>query len=219
MNKWLVSMSAAAVAAGAMAVESANVVGVFERIATGYTIFNPSFEKVGGGESDISDLIDVTQLTGYVDEIDIYNPDDGLTYPFVWDGVSGWTDYDVTTNIVVEPGKLYMANFLMNTKVSGQVVNSSTLVFEHDVPAGFSFFGSAFPEALKTSNFNFGDVMTPYVDEIAIYNPEDGLSYSYVWDGTGFTDYENYLNDELAPMGEGIMINNAMGFTGLTETL
>ena len=194
------------------------MVGFIERPATGYTIFNPGFQKIGGDETIMADLVDTSKLTSYVDEVQIYNPDDGLLYSFFWvDGT--WTDYAETSDILIVPGKLYFANFMSDTKFRGEVVNSETLRFEHHPPQGYSLFGSAFPVPLKQSNFNFAEVMTAYVDEVQVYNPDDGLLYSFFWDGVGFTDYSDYLPDEIAPIGEGVMLGNIMGFETLIEDI
>ena len=65
MNKWLVSMSAAAVAAGAMAVESANTVGcsTINLTAGKWYMVGIQFEEVGGESSTIK-LDDLIKLTG-----------------------------------------------------------------------------------------------------------------------------------------------------------
>ncbi len=57
MNKWLVSMSAAAVAAGAMAVESANVVGVTTSTTVdGSNFITIPFNNVGYNTADIQQI-------------------------------------------------------------------------------------------------------------------------------------------------------------------
>jgi hypothetical protein len=99
-NKWLVSMSAAAVAAGAMAVSSENIVGVVEREdgVDGYNWTCGTFDAVGGGNFSINDItlndggqyyisdncLQVLDADGYTDE-DYY-------YQEISTGVFQWND-------------------------------------------------------------------------------------------------------------------------------
>ena len=96
MNKWLVSMSAAAVAAGAMAVESQNVVGVVEREdgVDGYNwMGNPFPQQISitditlddGGQYYIADnCLQVLDADAYTAE--------GFFYTEVGNGVFQWLD-------------------------------------------------------------------------------------------------------------------------------
>lgn len=220
MNKLVTVFSALAVAAGIAQgeVKSANIVGYTTRAAEGYTCFVPGFQKVGGGTTTLNDLLDENTLTAYVDEVQIYDPVEGLFVSWIWDG-TGWTDWTGTQELEIAPGEGYFANFTLDQNVCGEVVNSDTLAFTHEVPTGYSALGSAFPTAMVASNFNFAQVLTAYVDEVQIYDPVEGVFVSWTWDGTGFTDWSTYLPDVMAPQGEGVFFGNISGFTELVETL
>ena len=83
MNKWLVSMSAAAVAAGAMAVESENIVGVQDFGGFGnFNLTAITFEPVGG-ESFTLDEIKVNDKF-----------DNGSDYISIWNG--GYKQYEAS---------------------------------------------------------------------------------------------------------------------------
>jgi hypothetical protein len=98
-----------------------------------------------------------------------------------------------------------------DVQVSGEVVNPTTLTFDHVVPAGYSFIGSAFPVALLQSNCNFGTVLAPYGNDIQVYDPDDGSFTQWIWDGTGFTDWTDYLPDTIAQQGEAVLFGNMSG--------
>ncbi|MBR4612646.1 MAG: hypothetical protein IKO40_08020, partial [Kiritimatiellae bacterium] len=69
-------MSAAAVAAGAMAVESANVVGTMDVASASYKLITPVFTQVGGGTSfTLADLkpTDISAWDFNSDRIFCYN--------------------------------------------------------------------------------------------------------------------------------------------------
>jgi hypothetical protein len=205
-----------------MAVESANIVGYYDREADGSAVFAPGFVKVGGGATDLVDLIDTSSLSAFVDHVMIYDPVTGEDIDYLYDGNDGWTaDWGTTSiSLPLQPGGAYFVEFFSDVTVSGQIADTS-LTYTHEIPEGYSYFGSAFPVALQTSNFNFGEVMTPYVDEIQVYDAVNGEDISYLWDGNGFTpDYgSTYLPDVLAPIGQGVMIGNISGFTEIEESL
>ena len=221
--KKLVSVACALAAGIAMAdtaVESANVVGYLNREATGgYSAFTAGFQKIGGGTTMLSDVIDTAQLMPYADDIQVYNGVDGTFTQWVWDG-SCWTDWvNSEEDVELNPGSGYLGMLSGSVIVKGEVVNPNTLSYEHNVPQGYSVLASAFPVALKQSNFNFAEVLMPYGDDIQVYEPEGGTFTQWIWDGTGFTDWVGYYPDELAPAGQGIFFGNNSGFSGLVETL
>ena len=74
MNKWLVSMSAAAVAAGAMAVESENIVGVQEFGGFGnFNLTAITFEPVSGESFTLGDIKVNNKFDGGTDIVSIWS--------------------------------------------------------------------------------------------------------------------------------------------------
>ena len=214
MKKLMTTVAACALASAVFAqVESVNIVGYMTSPTTGgYKLGVPSFVAVGGGATVVQDLVDTALLTPYVDEIQSYNPATGSFTSLIWDG-TGWTeDFSTYTAVPVEAGKGYVMNFSQDTVFAGEVVNGQSLTYTNTIAAGYSVVGSAFPTAMLTSNFNFASVLTAYVDEVQLYSAGTGAFTSYTWDGTGFTaDFVNYLPDQLAPAGEGVLFGNNSG--------
>ncbi len=204
----------------AQGVTSANTVGYTIRVASGTTIFAPGFQKVGvgSGTTVINDLLDETTLTPYADELLVYDAVNGVLNQWLWDG-TGWTDWTESKDMEIGTGEAIFANFSLDQVIAGEVVNADTLTYAHNIPAGASLFGSAFPVPLLASNFNFGTVLTAYADSVLLYDPVNGVLNQWLWDGTGFTDWTDYLPNQIAAAGEGVMIENNSSFSGLVETV
>jgi hypothetical protein len=224
MKKLVTALALCAGISAYAAVESQNVVGYNKQTVDGYKICIPGFVKVGGGETTIDQIVDTSTLTPYVDDIQVYDPLAGVLTSWLWDG-SAWTDFSTTTNITFSTGKGHFFGFDTDLVFSGQIAGTTNgagkFTFTHTVVPGYSVFGSAFPTPLKTSNFNFAAALTPYADEVQIYDANAGALVSWVWDGTGFTDYSTYLPDEIVPTGIGVLFGNNASATPiqLIETL
>ena len=208
--KKLVTAACALAAGLAMAdgVMSTNVVGYFHRETTGgYDGICAGFQKVGGGETHISDVIDTTSLTPYVSDIMVYDPVEGTFTQWIWDG-TGFTDWVNTTDPVIALGSGFLSMLDADVTVKGEVVNPDTLIYQHTIPVGYSFVGSAFPMPFLQSNCNFAETLTAYASDVMVYDPVEGTFTQWLWDGTGFTDWVDYLPDQLAPRGGSILFGN-----------
>ena len=216
----------ALIAVSAMAVESTNIVGYYEVPSDGtYRAFTASLQKIGGGTTGIADIIEATELASaaYGIEMQVYDPDDGVWNSWVWDG-SSWTDWTDTADLDFTTGNGYLSSVTAEIKIAGEVVGTATSTgrtYTHSIPnTGFFVFGSAFPVPLKTSNFNFSQAFMAYDVEIQVYDPDAGEWVSWIWDGTGFTDWSDYLPDQIAPVGEGVLFSSSNADTvELVETI
>lgn len=192
--------------------------------SSSYAVFTPSFQKTGGGDFSFTNIISAADMPAYEIAMQVYDPVNGVWDEVTWDG-TGFTDWSDYQEMPLEIGKGYLGFFVNEAKVSGEVAGEETSggarTFTHSVPSGdYYVFGSAFPVPLQASNFNIADVFDPYTLAIQIYDPIEGAWNEWTWDGTGFTDWSDYLSGDIAGVGEGVLICNSMGDTvQLVETI
>ena len=200
-----------------MAADS-NIVGYYNQDGGGYRVSIPSFVGVNFAniaDTKLVDVIETADLSPYSDEVQVYDSVAGTYTTYLWDGAE-WTDGLNTNDILIEPGKGYVFSTVNDVIFKGQVIDTPT--YQHEVPEGYSMFGSAFPVPLKASKFNFAAVLQAFSDEIQVYDAVAGVWDSWMWDGTRFTDGANTLPDELASIGQGILFGNLGSGTTITIT-
>jgi len=219
-------MSAAAVAAGAMAVESANVVGYQEiTVPTGFSMRGSTFkaisgsykisdiavlgEDIGGAGNDYAQKINADGSWG---DVYYYLTDDGAGVEDGWYkdvfGDEAVTDADV---IAVGESLFVTAASTLTFKFAGEVIAGKP---EFVIETGFSMFGNPTPvTSTKISDIevsgDIGGAGNDYIQKINADGSWGDIYYYLTDDGAGVEDgwYKDVFGDEAVTdadvLGEG----------------
>jgi hypothetical protein len=222
MNKWLVSMSAAAVAAGAMAVESQNIVGVdnSNTASDGYNFVTAPFGTVGQNLIDINGI----QVPGaeWLGGICLWdgNPTvvSGTEFIFVSDGEKSFWSEDMVTpaSFSIDPGQGVILENVADCPIqySGEVP-SDDVTFT--LGTGYAFVGNPFPEEIDIQ-----DVQVPGAEWIGGFclwdgNPTvvSGTEFMYIDDGVNSFWSEDMATPVEFPIqaGQAFILENCDGLT------
>ena len=218
-------MSAAAVAAGAMAVESQNVVGVLESGISGYAIRTPTFVNTDGTAYAIDNFV-VKNATDGKTTIQVVGSNGQVSGTYYWynefdDGenvfAAGWFDStgETPANITLAAGDAVF----FNTDESGVSIQSKGEVpgqITHNL-VGYMMLGNGSPINLPIDDFAVSGA-TDGKTTIQVVNAAGQVAANYYWYNE-FDDGENVFaagwfdstgetpaNITLAP-GEGVFFN------------
>ncbi len=187
-------MSAAAVAAGAMAVSSENIVGVVEREdgVDGYNWTCGTFDAVGGGNFSINDItlndggqyyisdncLQVLDADGYTDE-DYY-------YQEISTGVFQWNDGngDPADRVFSASEGFLIENLdSIKTIIAGQV--PETDVVRDDGGDGYNWYGNPYPQTISITDITLDDGGQYYISDNCLQ----------VLDADAYTDEDYYYQE------------------------
>jgi len=176
----------AAMSAMAQTVESENIVGYkTEGINGTARVLTVKFQKVGGGITGLTDILDGATVVQYSDLLQVYDPATGFT-DYQWDGTT-WFDTTTWDPIIFDviPGNGFLVLAEAEWTTAGEVASITSYV--HPItPATATLVGNAFPAATTLGNFNWDSVAT-YSDLLQMYDPAFGF-IDYQFDGTNWFD-------------------------------
>ncbi|MBR4171022.1 MAG: hypothetical protein IKR48_05170 [Kiritimatiellae bacterium] len=178
----LVALTGSALADG---VASRNTVGYTTEDHSEYRVQTIQFWAVGasGQEADLTELIEADTIGEYSDELQIYNPDNGIFVTHLWDGTQ-WvnTDTDDPVDIGVIPGNAFLVVSDAPWTIKGEVPEMTS--YDHPIEAGTYFVvGNAYPIAATVGDFDWSEI-AEYEDELQIYDADTGIFVTHLWDGT-----------------------------------
>ncbi|MBR4611363.1 MAG: hypothetical protein IKO40_01475 [Kiritimatiellae bacterium] len=223
-------MSAAAVAAGAMAVESQNVVGVVEREdgVDGYNWACGTFDAVGGGNISINQItldddgqyllsdnaLQVVDSDGYTAEYYYYTE--------IGNGVFKWVDenWDDADRVFANGEGFLIENLAgITAKFTGQVPEADVSNGDNGVD-GYNWMGNPFPQQISINDITLDDDGQYLLSDNALQVVDpDGYTaeyYYYTEVSTGVFQWVDESWDAasrtFAP-SEGFLIENLAGIT------
>lgn len=176
----------ASLSAMAQSVDSQNIVGYQKEALNGTArVLTVKFQKVGGGTTALTDILDGVTVVQYSDLLQVYDPGTGFT-DYQWDGTT-WFDaatWDpISFDVIPGNGFLVLAEAEWTT--AGEVASITSYV--HPItPATATLVGNAFPAETTLANFNWDSVAT-YSDLLQMYDPAIGF-VDYQWDGATWFD-------------------------------
>ena len=184
----LVALTGAALADG---VASRNVVGYTSEDHSIPRVQTIQFWAVGasGQEADLTELIEADTIGEYSDELQIYDPENGVFVTHMWDGTQ-WinAETDDPVEISVIPGNGFLVVSDAPWTIKGEVPEMTS--YDHPIEAGVPcVVGNAYPVAATVADFDWSEV-AEYEDELQIYDPENGVFVTYMWDGTQWINAE-----------------------------
>jgi len=173
------------------------------------------FQKVGGGVTLITDILDMSTVSPFDDVLEIYDINLGFV-DYMWNGDSWFnTLTDEEIDIEVIPGNAFLVLASGTWLFAGEVASITTC--DHPIePGNFTFVGSAFPADVTLDSFDWSAI-EPFSDVLELYDPNLGL-VDYMWNGETWV---NTLTDEellgSTTMNDGFMLQTQLD--KITQTL
>jgi hypothetical protein len=212
--KKLVTAFALCAAMSAMAVDSQNVVGYRTETYIGYRAQTVQFQKPGGGTTYITDIMDLSKIASYSDELQIYDTSLGFV-TYLWDGTQ-WIDSvtDDPIQVQVIPGNSFL---VLATELTFMGEVPSLTTYDHPVNPGlYTFVGNALPVNPTLASFDWSAIEA-YADELQIYDASLGF-VTYLWDGTQWIDSVTDVPLPIStPMNDGFLL--LTNLSTITQTL